>query len=314
LDTEFIAGRNVSLRHPINKVGHKELGELRYQIMKPLQKRLIESGFDGLVWQAGKGNPVALNNFLIDDASTDELTFVWIDMESGVPALFPLNVLTLFTFYLPKSFKHKIPLFDDVDINKLKNYVNNHQTDLERELEREKYWELLDYIQKLKNHQKKWKSLKRLERAIYSQLKQGKISQAQADRYFDNPLLWYIKEFKKVIVKSCKKLFIELPVKIFNKLSRIDYLGLIKKFWKLLFSRRYRLKIAKDHVTARINAWQHRKQLTSEEAEDLFNRLAVLKQKSSPNKAQTSFISDEYVTILVQPFDKTIRNGCTKSL
>ncbi len=41
--------------------------------------------------------------------------------------------------------------------------------------------------------------------------------------------------------------------------------------------------------------------------------LAVLKQKSSPNKAQTSFISYEYVAILVQPLDKTIRYTCTKS-
>jgi len=43
--------------------------------MKPLQKRLIESGFDGLVWQAGKGNPVALNNFLLDN----KRNWVWID-------------------------------------------------------------------------------------------------------------------------------------------------------------------------------------------------------------------------------------------
>ncbi len=41
---------------------------------------------------------------------------------------------------------------------------------------------------------------------------------------------------------------------------------------------------------------------------------AGLKQKLSPNEPQTCFISYEYVTILVKPFDKTIRNGCTKSL
>jgi hypothetical protein len=31
------------------------------------------------------------------------------------------------------------------------------------------------------------------------------------------------------------------------------------------------------------------------------NRLTGLKQKSSPNKPQTSFISYEYVTVLVEP-------------
>jgi hypothetical protein len=301
LDTEFIAGRNVSLRHPVNKVGAKELDELVHQIMKPLQKRLIESGFDGLVWQAGKGNPVALNNFLIDDASTDNLTFVWIDMESGVPALFPLNILTLFTFYLSKSFKHKIALFDDVDINKLKNYTNIHQTDLEQELGSEKYWQLLEFINNLEKHQKKWRALTRLKRAIFSQLKQGKINQTQAEQYLKNPLLWYLKEFKKLVVKSCQKLFIDFPVKVFNKLRNIDYLGLIKKFWKLLFSRRYRLKIAKDHVVARIKAWQDRKQLTSEEAEDLFNRLE--------KESGSDYLSDFGVHIGMKVFVKFTEYG-----
>jgi integrase/recombinase XerD len=65
---------------------------------------------------------------------------------------------------------------------------------------------------------------------------------------------------------------------------------------------------ARDLSPEQIKAlWQAIEQLGA-------TQLTVLKQKSSPNKAQTSFISDEYVTILVQPFDKTIRNGCTKSL
>jgi hypothetical protein len=46
----------------------------------------------------------------------------------------------------------------------------------------------------------------------------------------------------------------------------------------------------------------------------LVDALTVLKQKLSPNKPQTSFISNKYVTVLVQPLDKTIRYGCTKSL
>ncbi|MCP6761973.1 MAG: Mu transposase C-terminal domain-containing protein [Fischerella sp. CENA71] len=40
--------------------------------------------------------------------------------------------------------------------------------------------------------------------------------------------------------------------------------------------------------------------------------LAVLKQKSSPNVAQTSFVSSKHVTIQVQPINKSIRHGCSK--
>jgi hypothetical protein len=42
--------------------------------------------------------------------------------------------------------------------------------------------------------------------------------------------------------------------------------------------------------------------------------LAGLKQKSSPNKAQTLFISGKYIGIVVEPLDKTERNHCPKSL
>ena len=37
--------------------------------------------------------------------------------------------------------------------------------------------------------------------------------------------------------------------------------------------------------------------------------LAGLKQKLSPNEPQTCFISYEYVTIMIEPFDKTIRTS-----
>jgi len=41
--------------------------------------------------------------------------------------------------------------------------------------------------------------------------------------------------------------------------------------------------------------------------------LAGLKQKSSPNQAQTGFISGKYVHIFLQPAYKSIRYSCSKS-
>ncbi len=43
-------------------------------------------------------------------------------------------------------------------------------------------------------------------------------------------------------------------------------------------------------------------------------KLAGLRQISSPNKAQSSFVSKEYVAIVVQPLHKTERHRCTKCL
>src|SRR4028119_1634681 len=44
----------------------------------------------------------------------------------------------------------------------------------------------------------------------------------------------------------------------------------------------------------------------------IYAHLAGLKQISSPNKAQTGFVSRKYVPIFVQPFDKPKRYRCPK--
>ncbi|MCA1992281.1 MAG: hypothetical protein LDL41_09605, partial [Coleofasciculus sp. S288] len=273
LDTEFIQGRHVALYQPFTQDQGKELHDLVHCIMLPLQKHLIKAGFDGLVWQAGQGSPTALNNFLLESNTAEDYIFVCIDLESGVPALFPLNILTLFSFYLPKSFKHKGALFDDVDISKLNQYVNTYKVGLEKKIGALKYLKLLENIYFLEYHQKKWKSLTRVNRSIQYQLKKGYINEQQANWYSNHPVIWYGREFGRVLWQGLNKLMIELPLKIFNKLTRIQYITLFKQFWKFLYSQRYRLKLARDYVTKRINSWQKRGQLKADEADYLLTRL-----------------------------------------
>ena len=59
LDTRFVEGRPVALHNPFAARADSEYRILREEIMAPLQKKLAEAGLDGLVWQAGRGNPVA---------------------------------------------------------------------------------------------------------------------------------------------------------------------------------------------------------------------------------------------------------------
>lgn len=274
LDTEFIHGRPVALKQPLSQHQGQELHELVHSIMIPLQKHLIHSGFDGLVWQAGKGNPVALSNFLLADSSTDENIFVCIDVESGVPALFPLNILTLFSFYLPKSFKYRHAMFDDVDITKLRNYVETYKNSIEEKIGNSAYTELLEYIDYLEYHQKKWKSMKRISRSIQYHLHKGNITEAEANWFSQYPIFWYIRELLRISYLFLKALFVKLPRKIFNFLKRIPYKTFIVRFCKFLISQRYRLKIAKDYVTKKIIDWRDRKQLNAEEANILIQSLS----------------------------------------
>ncbi|MEA5506070.1 hypothetical protein VB735_23730 [Halotia wernerae UHCC 0503] len=274
LDTELIQGRHIALQHPFNQKNNQELHELVHSIMIPFQKQLIQSGFDGLVWQAGKGSSTAINNFLLESQTAEKYVFVCIDLESGVPALFPLNILTLFSFYLPKSIKHGGALFDDVDISKLKQYLYLNTTKLEEKLGNQEFSQLLEYIPHLEYHQKKWKSLKRINRSILYQLHKGDLSQQQGDWYLNYPLFWYGRELGRIILLILNTLAINLPLKIFNKLRKIPYTTLVKQFFNFFYSQSYRLKVARDYVKTRIRYWQKRKQIKTEEAEYLYNRLS----------------------------------------
>ncbi|MGI0486745.1 hypothetical protein ACN4EK_14995 [Pantanalinema rosaneae CENA516] len=282
LDAEFVSGRSVALCQPFTQRRRRELPVLTHQIMRPLQQHLIASGFDGLVWQAGKGNPVALNNFLLTDvepSATQDIhlyQFVWIDLESGVPALFPLNILTLFSFYLPKAFQHRHPLFDDVDTIKLKRYITEHRATIVERLGQPQYAAIENYTDRLAQHQTAWKTMRGVEQSIQYQLKTGKLSQQQADWYTRHLLAWYGREAIRAVKKIAHKLLflvIKLPLRLGQRLRRIPYLNLLKHAWKTLTSQRYRLTVVRNSIHNRINVWQERQQLTDAEANFLIDRL-----------------------------------------
>ena len=127
MSVEFIDGCHVPLRCSMDPEAADAFDELVHRIMRPLQGHLIEAGFDGQVWQAGLGNPTGAANFMLESGSAPEWRWVWVDLESGVPALFPINPLALLRFYLPRSVRHGQCLFDDVDVPKLRRYIEEHR-------------------------------------------------------------------------------------------------------------------------------------------------------------------------------------------
>jgi hypothetical protein len=269
MDTEFVEGRPVALCQPFQSIRKNEMPDLRDNIMKPLQRRLMEAGFDGIVWQAGKGNPVALNNFLLYDDSDDVPRYVGIDVESGVPALFSPNPLILFGYYLPKSFKHGAALFDDVDTDTLAAYVQHRRAALKGKLGEERYRTLLTYIRELEVHQHRWKTLNRLHRSIGYQLQTGTISPAEAEWYHQHPLRWYGRESGRLAQKAGRKLLIDLPRKAVNKLQSLPYREWLRKSGRFIQSQRYRREVASKQVIKRISHWEDREQLSPEQAENL---------------------------------------------
>ncbi|MCP3979231.1 MAG: hypothetical protein GY716_07880 [bacterium] len=295
MDTRFVRGNAASLHHPFSAPHEGEFRDLMYGVMRPLQRRLIEAGLDGLVWQAGRSNPVALNNFLRlenDDDDDDERRWAWIDLESGVPALAPINPLQLIGFYLPLSVRHRRPLFDDVDVGKLRTYVDENAGDLERTLGSERFEALAGDIDALERNQDAWRSMRRVRRSITYRLKKGKLTRQQADWYAERPLRWYAHESLRIGRKTIRKLP-SLAAAAWRRLRSVRLRDALPAAFRFLFSQAYRARVAQTIVSARIDAWKGRGQINDHEAEFL--------QEHLRQEGAGSYITDFGVHIAIKP-------------
>jgi hypothetical protein len=138
LGTEYIDGRHVL---PSEMDGLLKTMDIFYE-------RLIHSGLFGVAWQDEPGNfitGVATTNFIHHPSKGWHI----VDLESAVP---------------PPSWKYlklclnnnlsTIPLFDDIDFVKLKDYINDDKQDIQTQIE---YSILVDILHKLEFHTKEWK-------------------------------------------------------------------------------------------------------------------------------------------------------------
>lgn len=291
LDTAFVAGRAPTLHHP-RRMDAEEARDLVRNIMRPLQARLLESGFDGLVWQAGKGNPVALNNFLRLDEDNGAGHWAWIDLESGVPALFPLNPLALLLFYLPRAFRYR-PMFDDVDTVRLRSHL--YSPELCNNMAPVSHARLLNLVDELELHQRRWKSLGRYERAIGYRLARGELSEERAEWYRQHPLRWYAHEGWGALRKAPRKA-LRLLAKVVGCLTIIPYRRIARGLMRFLSSQRYRYALSRRQVSRRIQAWETRGQMNGRDARFLRSHLAT--------EESSSYLCDFGVHLAIKPFVK----------
>ncbi|MGB5194764.1 MAG: hypothetical protein WBN70_17400 [Polyangiales bacterium] len=288
LRTQLVDGRAPDLRHPLRGRDQDHGHTLNAVILPKLQRLLIESGFDGMVWQAGKGNPVAFNNFLLEASEEGARPrWAWIDLESGVPALAALSPVALLCFYLPRSFRFGRPLFDDVDADKLRAYVNAH--DLRREL--------IDQVEELDFRQKRWKTLPRPARSVGYREARGDLSEEEAAWYRERPLRWYLRE----AVRSIRRIPGSLGRRARRTLQRIAALR-----WRLapasvgrfLWSQQHRARLARIYTEQRIDTWVERRQMSSADASFLRTHL--------DQEDSATFATDFCVHIAIKPFVKAV--------
>ena len=294
LTLEFIDGRAAGLHQPFSRNRDIERRDLVSNVMKPLSRRLIECGFEGMVWQAGYGNPVAASNFLLESDEQSVRRWVWVDLESGVPALFPLYPNALFRFYLPQAFRRGRPMFDDVDIEKLSEYVESQKTDLIEQRGMDAWLQLQHDIAELRDLDDDWRDLVRLERSIRTQLAKGRIDEAQADWYRSRPVRWYTREFGHLVSSGIRRVARRLR----DWLSPARFRTIVMAVGSFLGSSRFRAEVARKFVSTQVTNWASRKQLSESEAAYL--------QKTLRNDEASLYITDFGIHLAIKPAMKMV--------
>ncbi len=299
---ELIEGRHAPLPLPGDDPIADPVQDLVQGVMRPLQQHLAEAGLDGLVWQAGRGNPVAAGNFMLDSgqASTGHAPWrwVWIDLESGVPALFAMNPLATLGYYLPRSLHHRGWLFDDVDVPRLKGYIERQRQDLERYLGPTVLGEIVAEVEELERQQTAWKSLSRHRRSLGYELSQGRITEEQAEHYLDRRLAWKARLLATGTTRFARRIVPSLKRRLSWLWGR-DYRGAAVATWHFCTSQRFRSRAARRLMVTRIRAWSDRRFLDRAAARRLHMQLR--------HEDVSAYVTDFGVHMAMKPFIKAIQ-------
>jgi hypothetical protein len=88
-------------------------------------------------------------------------------------------------------------LFDDVDVSRLRRYLDEQSGILAATLGSATVSELWERTEKLQVHQDKWKHQHRHERGTDYQLTKRRLSDERATYYQNRPLRWYLREIRR---------------------------------------------------------------------------------------------------------------------
>ena len=269
IDMEMVQGRGAQLQHIDGEDRESESRELWTDVMKPLQRHLMSTGFDGLAWQAGLGQPVAMSNFLREENSGGSgASWVWVDLESGIPAILPLNPWRLLSYYLPRSFQHGHLLFDDVCVDRLEEYLRTDKTKLEAALGRDNYQQLLDDTRQLRMAQDRWHDAGRLERGINCWVARGRLSPEEAEWYVQKPVRWTCRLAREGFTRGarCIPRIVRWAWSWVRPRVLLHSAAVCGRF---ISSQDWRSRFAGFVIRRRIRSWKQRRQLSPEQARHL---------------------------------------------
>ncbi len=304
LGTEFIEGRGPKLG-PVNfhKIRHllhnypvrlykwitrskfqkaaSEPWEIREAVrqLDTLKGRFHQAGFIGSEWQVNKTLSVPTSNLLKDSDGQ----WVLIDVESAFPAIiFPRDIWRALRF-------GSVPLFDDVDFDKLHTYLTANSEEIGERLGEERVKALESNVAQLEHYTREWKEG---EVALFSHrhhlltdarlrgqiresiveywLLTGRISNDKAERLRKSVLRFY-----RYLLADLVKSILSVPVVVVRGIMSFGR-GLAKVLrsfaevtYGTFFSEEHLHRMAESYTNERIDRWERSQRLTKEEADRL---------------------------------------------
>ncbi len=300
---ERIRGRHAPLAGPFARTGPDAAAELAGEILPRLQRHLREAGFEGLLWQAGYGNPVAWANFLLEERRPEERprhgpSWVWIDLESGVPALFAADPCVEVGFYLRRAGERRRPLFDDVDIARLRRYLGQERGRIESTLGPGASEQLLVHVARLEERQSRWHALGRLERGVRSAWMAGHITREEAQHFLGRPGAWG-RHMAGVALRRAASALARAVAGLARAVVGLRWGRLLRGAGRLFSSQRYRSLLGRRFASRRVRAWTERRFLTSEQAAEL--RLGMSHTETA------AYVTDCVMHLMLKPFAKVLQ-------
>ncbi len=300
LQTQFVVGRQATLKHSLKEDKKDEAVILWREKLPKLRSCLQQAGFNGLLWQAGIGNPVALNNFLRESSCKNEkgeisgpkYRWVWIDLESGVPAIFPISPKVLFKYSLLNWWRIGRPLFDDVDVAKLHDYLKSNADELRLALGTRDYTYVNQLAARLGQHQEKWKSVSRLHASIQYRLARGDIDASQANYFVDHRLHWVFEEVRRGL-RSSARTFVRFLKSTWVRLRNFKLHYVISKSWRFLVSQKYRKDLIHNGLAKSIDSWTERGQMSAYHAQMLQSQIG--------SSDSSVYVTDFGIHIAIKP-------------
>ncbi|MFH0954320.1 MAG: hypothetical protein V1873_08320 [Verrucomicrobiota bacterium] len=301
LDTVFVDGHPSRVYSPFFSGAKTEVLDLQRNILPALQHRLIDAGFVGTVWQAGKGHPCAIPNFLCTDLDpvAGRHRWSWIDLESGVPAIASCEPVSLFGYYIPQAIRRRRILFDDLDEGRLRAYLQAQEAALKEKLGAAEFDALRGDVENLVAAHAAWSGENRVSRSVKYFRFRGRISERQYDYYLKHPLRWYPKLFLLLARLFAPRLWQALRDGWPKFLRLVNPVRWIRFLFNLVFSRSFRVEISRKFVRYGIGQWREGKRLTAEQ-------VSILEAELTEKEAN-QYLADFGVHLAMKPVGYLVR-------